>query len=54
MTLKDINLEHQNVNIDHQLRITLDMRYIIEVTKADAGTRMLLITEDIAQMFQVI
>ena len=30
------------------------MRYIIETTKTDAGTRVLPITEDVAQMFQVI
>ena len=31
-----------------------DMRYIIETTKTDAGTRVLPITEDVAQMFQAI
>ena len=30
------------------------MRYIIETTKTDAGTRTLPITEDVAQMFQAI
>ena len=30
------------------------MRYIIETTKTDAGTRKLPITEDVAQMFQAI
>ena len=33
---------------------TSDMRYIIETTKTDAGTRVLPITEDVAQMFQAI
>ena len=33
---------------------TSDMRYIIETTKMDAGTRVLPITEDVAQMFQAI
>ncbi len=32
----------------------MDMRYIIEITKTDAGTRVLPITEDVAQMFQAI
>ena len=32
----------------------VDMRYIIETTKTDAGTRTLPITEDVAQMFQAI
>ena len=46
LTLKDIDLEHRTVNIDHQLQRTSDMRYIIETTKTDAGTRVLQITED--------
>ena len=54
LTLKDIDFEHRTVNIDHQLQRTSDMRYIIETTKTDAGTRVLPITEDVAQMFQAI
>lgn len=54
LTLKDIELENRTVNIDHQLQRTSDMRYIIETTKTDAGTRVLPITEDVAQMFQAI
>ena len=54
LTLKDIDLEKMTVNIDHQLRRTSDMQYIIETTKTDAGTRVLPITEDVAQMFQAI
>ena len=54
LTLKDIDLENRTVNIDHQLQRTSDMRYIIEATKTDAGTRALPITEDVAQMFQAI
>ena len=54
LTLKDIDLENRTVNIDHQLHRTSDMRHIIETTKTDAGTRVLPITEDVAQMFQAI
>ena len=54
LTLKDIDLQNKTVNIDHQLQRTSDMRYIIESTKTDAGTRVLPITEDVAQMFQAI
>ena len=54
LTLKDIDLEKRTVNIDHQLQRTSDMRYIIETTKTDAGTRVLPITEDVAEMFQAI
>lgn len=38
----------------YQLQRTSDMRYIIETTKTDAGTRKIPITEDVAQMFQAI
>ena len=54
LTLKDIDLENRTINIDHQLQRTSDMRYIIETTKTNAGTRVLPITEDVAQMFQAI
>ena len=54
LTLKDIDSQNRTVNINHQLQRTSDMRYIIETTKTDAGTRVLPITEDVAQMFQVI
>ena len=54
LTLKDIDLQNKTVNIDHQLQRTSDMRYIIEITKTDAGTRVLPIIEDVAQMFQAI
>lgn len=39
---------------EDQLQRTSDMRYIIETTKTDAGTRVLPITEDVAEMFQAI
>ena len=50
LTLNDIDFEKMTVNIDHQLQRTSDMRHIIETTKTDAGTRVLPITEDVAQM----
>ncbi len=54
LTLKDIDLENRIVNIDHQLQRTADMRYIIETTKTEAGTRKIPITQDVADMFQAI
>ena len=54
LTLKNIDLKNKTVSIDHQLQRTSDMRNIIENTKTDAGTRVLPITEDVAQMFQAI
>lgn len=38
----------------HQLQRTADMRYIIESTKTDAGTRNISITNDVADMFRAI
>ena len=54
LTLKDIELENMIVNIDYQLQSTSDMRYIIETTKTDAGTRKIPITEDVEDMFRTI
>lgn len=51
LTLKDIELEHNILNIDQQLQRTADMRYIIETTKTDAGIRKIPITNDVADMF---
>ena len=49
LTLRDIDLKNRIVNIDHQLQRTSDMRYVIESTKTNAGTRKLPITEDVAK-----
>ena len=52
LTLKDIDLEKMTVNIDHQLQRTSDMRYIIETTKTDAGTRVLPMSADVEECFK--
>lgn len=54
LTLRDIDLKKRIVNIDHQLQRTSDMRYVIESTKTNAGTRKLPITEDVARCFRAI
>lgn len=54
LTLRDIDLKKRIVNIDHQLQRTSDMRYVIESTKTNAGTRKLPITEDVARCFRTI
>lgn len=54
LTLRDIDLKNRIVNIDHQLQRTSDMRYVIESTKTNAGTRKLPITEDVARCFRAI
>lgn len=54
LTIKDIDFEHNVVTIDHQIQRMPNMELIIEPTKTKAGTRKLLITEDVAMMFRAI
>ena len=54
LTISDVDLENNIVNIDHQLQRASDMRYILETTKTNAGTRKLPITEDVANCFRAI
>lgn len=54
LTISDIDLENNIVNIDHQLQRTSDMKYILYTTKTDAGTRKLPITQDVADCFRAI
>ena len=54
LTLKDINLEHNTVNIERQLQRTAQREYVIEPTKTNAGTRVLPITDEVAEMFRSI
>lgn len=54
LTLKDIDLENRIINIDHQLLRTSEMKYVIEATKTNAGTRKLPMTEDVFWCFQAI
>lgn len=54
LTIKDIDLEHNIINIDHQLQRLSDMTYLIQSTKTNAGTRKLPITDDVAYCFRAI
>lgn len=54
LTLRDIDLENNVINIDHQLQRGPHMEYIIQPTKTGAGTRKLPITEDVADCFKAI
>ena len=54
LTLKDIDLENRIINIDHQLLRTSEMKYVIEATKTNAGTRKLPMTEDVFRCFLAI
>lgn len=54
LTISDIDLANNIVNIDHQLQRTSDMKYILDTTKTGAGTRKLPITQDVADCFRAI
>lgn len=54
LTLKDIDLEKNTVNIERQLQRTAQREYVIEPTKTNAGTRVLPITDEVAEMFRSI
>lgn len=54
LTLKDIDLKNQTINVDHQLQRTSNMKYVIEKTKTNAGTRVLPMNDDVAKCFQTI
>lgn len=54
LTISDIDLEKNIVNIDHQLQRDSKMNYDICPTKTNAGTRKLPVTDDVAYMFKSI
>lgn len=52
LTLEDIDLENNIVNIDHQLLRDSSSKKYIQSTKTNAGTRKLPIKEDVAECFR--
>lgn len=52
LTLKDIDLDKQTINIDHQLQRTSQMQYIIEPTKTNAGTRTIPMSKEVCKCFE--
>lgn len=52
LTLSDIDLEKEEINIDHQLQRMRNMEYIIEPTKTNAGTRVIPMGEGVADAFR--
>lgn len=54
LTLKDIDLEKKTVNIKRQLQRTAQREYVIEPTKTNACSRVLPITDEVAEMFRSI
>ena len=52
LTLSDIDLENNIINIDHQLLRDSNSKKYIQSTKTNAGTRQLPIKDDVAECFR--
>jgi len=52
LTIRDVDLKNKILNIDHQLQRTSDMKYVIEKTKTNAGTRKLPMNDDVTECFR--
>ena len=52
LTVRDVDLKNKILNIDHQLQRTSDMKYMIEKTKTNAGTRKLPMNDDVTECFR--
>ncbi len=52
LTMKDIDFKSMTINVNHQLQRTSNMEYVIEDTKTTCGTRVLPMTEDVADCFR--
>lgn len=52
LTTGDVDLVHKTVDINHQLQRTSEMKYIIQETKTNAGTRVIPITDDVCECFR--
>lgn len=51
LTVTDIDLKKKTVKIERQLQRSSNMKYIIERTKTESGTRVIPITEDVCECF---
>ena len=54
LTIGDLDMENRVINIDHQLQRTSDMKYIIQDTKTNAGTRKIPMTDEVHYCFAAI
>ena len=52
LTLRDIDLDEKTINIDHQLQYTGGKGVYVEVTKTNAGTRVLPMTDEVYEAFK--
>ena len=54
LTIGDLDMENRVINIDHQLQRTSQMKYVIQETKTNAGTRKIPMTDEVFYCFQAI
>lgn len=52
LTLEDIDLNRNTINVDHQLQRKKNMELVIEPTKSDSGIRVIPMTSEVAECFQ--
>ena len=52
LTLSDIDFKEKQINVNHQLQRTRDMRYVIEDTKTTSGTRIIPMTDEVCECFK--
>lgn len=52
LTLADVDMKNQKININHQLQRKRNMEYIIEDTKTSSGTRVIPMTDDVYECFK--
>ena len=54
LTVSDLDMKNRVIDINHQLQRTSEMKYIIEDTKTNAGTRKIPMTEGVYRCFAAI
>lgn len=52
LTLADVDMKNQKININHQLQRKRNMEYVIEDTKTSSGTRVIPMTDDVYECFK--
>ena len=54
LTISDLDTENRIIDINHQLLRSTGMKYYVESTKTNAGTRKIPMTEEVFRCFQAI
>ena len=54
LTISDLDMENRIIDINHQLLRSTGMKYYVESTKTNAGTRKIPMTEEVFRCFQAI